>query len=284
MKFTVSTDSCCDGFKEDLKAKGVRIMPMAFITGDYERRDNFNTEKDYMEFYQELSEGKKFKTAALNVTEMEDYFMKILAEEKKDVLHITLSSGLSATYDNTVIAAKNVNEKCSNKIYVIDSLAATMLQYLYVINALSYRDQGYTVAEAVSMVEADKKRVSLAFFVDELDTLKRGGRISPVSAAIGKLAQVKPIISFDNEGKLVTIAKVIGTKRALMTLFNRFMEEWDEESDIVLVYGTSTELFKQLYNHIALSAPKEKIHKVMIGPVIGAHTGGTIIGVTFLKK
>jgi len=284
MKFVLSTDSCCDGSKNELKSKGVEIYPMAFITGDEERRDNFSSEEDYLSFYKELADGKVFKTAGLNIEEMVEYFAALVQKHQKDILHIALSSGLSCSYQNTFLAAQLVNESSKHKIHVIDSMSATLAQLMHVQNALVYGKQDMSASEVISMIESDKSRISIAFFVDELETLKRGGRISAAAAMIGKLAQVKPILSFDGEGKLANIAKVIGSKRAVMTLLNRFAEDWDEESDVYIVYGTSNELCKQLYDHVSVTVPKEKIHKHFIGPVIGSHSGSSIIGLGFLKK
>lgn len=284
MKFILSTDSCCDGNKDELREKGISVYPMSFITGDEERKDNFSTEKEYLSFYQEMGEGKIFKTAGLNIEEMVEYFASLTQKHQKDVLHIALSSGLSCSCQNTYLAAQLVNETSKYKIYVVDSLCATAAQLMMLKNALVYGEQGMTVTEAASVIQSDRKRMSIEFFVDELDTLKRGGRISAAAAMIGKLTQVKPILSFDNEGHLVNTAKVIGSKRATMTLFNRFSEDWDEESDVYMVYGTETELCERLYDYVAVTVPKEKIHKVMIGPVIGSHSGSSIIGLGFLKK
>ena len=299
MKFTVSSDSCCDGFKSGLRKQGVSVYPMLFCRDGEVWTDTFSAPNEYLPFYAEQAKGKRFTTAGLNSEEMRDYFVGLILKERKDVLHIALSSGLSMTCGRTMDAAMRVNEaltydaslgrlikKWPYKVYVVDSLSASIGQMQYVRNALAYGKRGLTAEETAALIEDEKKRSFTAFFTDELETLEKGGRIPESIAGLGDrpLDRIMPVLSFDGEGKLTVLAGADGAERALTVLAERFAECWDGKSEIYLCCGVQTELCGRLYDSAARVAPKEKIRKLMIGPVVGAHTGSGIVGLSFLKK
>lgn len=212
-KFTLSTDSGCDEFKTDLKRMNISYIPLVYIEGDITHVDDFSTLEDYNFFYNELKLGKQFKTAGLNPYDLEQYFLSLL-EQGKDIIHISLSSGISGTCGIARHVAQELNATHENKIYIIDSKSATGGQDLVLGWARKLRDEGYEAKDAVVELENVVRRLNVGFYVGNLDSLRRGGRISSLAATVGKMLQLRPMLEFDKEGKLQVIDKVIGTKKS----------------------------------------------------------------------
>ena len=222
-KFTLSTDSGCDEFKTDLKRMNISYIPLVYIEGDITHFNDFSTLEDYNFFYNELKLGKQFKTAGLNPYDLEQYFLSLL-EQGKDIIHISLSSGISGTCGIARHVAQELNATHENKIYIIDSKSATGGQDLVLGWARKLRDEGVEAKDAVVELENVVRRLNVGFYVGNLDSLRRGGRISSLAATVGKMLQLRPMLEFDKEGKLQVIDKVIGTKKAIMKLADRLVK------------------------------------------------------------
>lgn len=284
MNFIISSDSCLDELKDIYLNEGIRVIPMTFIAGDETFKDDFSSLEEYQKFYEEISSGKVFKTASLNSFEVEEHFEKLLAEQK-DVIHIALSSGLSVTYNVVKEVAERLNSKHKNKIYVLDSLSATQGQNLLVKLANEYGKQDMASHEVFERLEKVVQHLDVTFYVSDFDCLKRGGRVSGVAAAIGKFAGIRPILDFDTNGKLRVIGKVIGTKKALLSLAGH-LENYDQEAGIpiYIAHTGNMEEVTELEQLITSKFPNVKVVKNYIGPTIGSHTGYGALGLVFVGK
>lgn len=284
MNFIITADSCIDELKDSLKDEQINVIPMTFIVGDETFKDDFSSIIEYKQFYEKISSGIVFKTASLNAVEVEEVFTELLKQEK-DIIHISLSSGLSVTYNVVKSIADRLNETNKNKIYVVDSLSATQGQNLILKIAQQYRSQNMHAHEVIEKLKWAVLHLSVTFFVTDFDCLKRGGRVSGVQAMIGKFAGIRPVLDFDINGKLKVIAKVMGNKKALATL-SQNLKKYDIESEtpIFIAHTGNDDIANELENTIKIMYPQAEIIKRFIGPTIGAHTGAGALGLVFLQK
>ena len=283
-KFILSTDSGCDEFKTNLKKMDISYIPLCYIEGDIVHFDDYSTIEDYLFFYNELRQGKQFKTAGLNPYDLEEYFKGLLTSGK-DVVHLTLSSGLSGTYEVTRGVAERLNQENENKIYVVDSKSATGGQS-FILGALrKFRDSNLSAQEAFEQIKEVVDNLNVIFFVADLETLKRGGRISPLSATLGKVLQVKPLLQFDKEGKLQVVDKIMGSKKAIMKLTDKLSKNnIKEHTPIYLTHSDNIAMVSELVKLIETKVSNPVIIKNYIGPVIGSHTGPELLAIMFQTK
>jgi DegV family protein with EDD domain len=200
-------------------------------------------------------------------------------KQNKDVLIISFSSGLSGTFNSYNIAANELNEQYENKVYVVDSLCASLGQGLFLDYIVRYIEQGKSIHDVIAYAEELKLKIRLEFTVDDLFHLKRGGRVGAASAIVGSLMGIKPILHVDDNGKLVAIDKVRGRKASLKHLANLFKEnnDLDANDPVFISHGDSIEDAEFLKQLILDIKPNINVYINYIGPVIGSHSGqGTI--------
>jgi DegV family protein with EDD domain len=190
--------------------------------------DDFGKTLNIKEFYEGLRDGEMPTTSQINVFRFEEIF-RPLAEENKSVIYIGLSSGLTGTVDSAKRAVLNIKEEFPQAdINVIDSLCASLGLGLLCYLAYEKIKEGKSKEEIISFVENTKMKVNHYFTVDDLNHLKRGGRISSSAAAVGTLLNVKPVLHMDKQGKLAPLMKVRGRKKAIATLAEKFIERTDK--------------------------------------------------------
>lgn len=284
-KFILSTDTCCDEFKCKLDEENISYIPMSYICEDEVFQDKSNCLEDYEKFYNDMKNGKIFSTTGLNAFEIREYFENLIKKYNSDILHICLSSGLSGTYNIVQTAADEINENSEHKIYIFDSLSATQVQNLLLKFAKTLRDNGLTAKEALGKLIAEVQHFFAYFFLNDLDTLKRGGRISGMQAMMGKALQLRPLLTFDSDGKLRVIEKIMGTKKAIKTLFDKFVSQYDETSPCPIQLAFAGENYvADLRKMIMEKFPNANIQEGPVGPVIASHTGPALTAVIFYSK
>ncbi|MGD9901543.1 MAG: DegV family protein [Spirochaetales bacterium] len=282
----ISSDSCLDEFKSVLVENNVSYIPMLYIL-DKEYRDNFDSQEDYDNFYAKMKDGAMPTTSMLNAFEVEEYFEKLIKQYDCDIVHISLSSALSGTYDNSNQAAESVMQKYKdNKIYVVDSLSATQGQNILVKYAVQERNKGKTAQGIFNELQEIKHKIQHWFLISDLFHLRRGGRISGAKAVIGTVLQTKPILTINNEGKLDIVAKAIGTKKAIKILVDKLEEMGLEniEQDVYIAQANCLEDAELLKKFTQKHFHKVNVIIKNIGPVIGSHTGPDTLGIVFLGK
>ncbi|MBO4412497.1 MAG: DegV family protein [Clostridia bacterium] len=284
--FTLSTDTCCDELKSNLKKMDISYIPMTYIYNDELMQDNMDSMEDYKFFYDEMKRGKIFSTTGLNPLEIEEYFKKLIEEKNMDILHVSLSSGLSGTCTLVKQVAEEINKTSNCKVYVLDSLCATQVQN-YLLDCMKIlRDEGLSASEALKQGEELAKKIKAYFFLGDLEALRRGGRISGAAAMIGKTFQLKPILTFDEAGKLKIIDKVMGVKKAIRSLIDKFNKEFDGNTNnpIYLAFAGDMDNAIETKNILLEKFPNLKIITGPIGPVIASHTGPSLTAIIFLSK
>ena len=226
-----------------------------------------------------LREGAMATTSAVNVGDYTEALTPFL-EAGKDVLVLAFSSGLSATCHSAQIAAGELMEQYPDrKVYVVDTLCASLGQGLLVWYAANLKKQGKTMEEVRDWTEEHKLNLCHWFTVDDLHFLKRGGRVSAATAVVGSMLQIKPVLHVDNEGHLINMAKARGRKAALKALVDH-MEQTaiDPAGQTVFIsHGNAPEDAEYLAKQIRSRMKVKDIVISTIGPVIGSHSGpGTI--------
>ena len=289
--FEVSTDSTCDLKKDYVTENGVWFVPLTFIIEKdgalEEGLDNFSSNDEYVAFYEKLADGAFSRTSMLNYESHYEHFLKMAAAGVKETVHFTISSGLSPTVTVANKAAAAVKEKYPDfTVYAVDPLTATIGQGLLVTLACECRDKGMTAKETYEYVMGLRLNLQHCIIPDSLNYLKKGGRVSSVSAAVGTVLNIKPMLTFDSEGKLKVIEKCKGMKKA----FSRVLEIIEKApisdlNKIVVVHTNNEKGANELASLIEEKTGVKPLVTIM-GPVIGSHVGpgsvscGWISGIT----
>ena len=284
MSFILATDSSANLTDEMIEKYALEILPLSYLVDGIEHVSYVKGVKtDLPSFYKSRREGAKVSTSCVNVEKASEFFERFLSAGK-DVLYIGFSSALSATCANAETAAANLRNKYPDrKIYVVDSLAASMGQGLLVTYAATEKEQGKSIEEVRDFTEALKLKVCHQFTVDDLMFLKRGGRISGGTALIGTILKIKPVMHVDNLGRLIPKGKVIGRKASIKALYNKYVEKaYDKEKQLVYIsHGDCPDDAKLLADMIRESGCKS-IEINYVDQVIGAHSGPGTLALFFL--
>ena len=283
MNFKIITDSCCDLTAQMIAELQLGVAP---LTVEMDGRAYAEGEMTPVELYDHLRNGKLPKTAAVNPEGWTDVIRPAL-QAGQDVLVLSFSSGLSTTYQSAVIAADELREEFPDrKLIVIDTLCAAVGQGLLVHTAAGLRSQGKTIDEVAAWLEAHKRNLCHWVTVEDLMHLKRGGRVSPATAVVGTMLNIKPIIRVDDNGKLESCGKCRGRKAALNYLLDRMAETYDPElCDTVFVgHGDCAADAEYLAKGVRERFGVKEVLVNYIGAVIGAHTGPGVATVFFFGK
>ena len=276
--FIILTDSASDLDLNYLEKNEIKLVKLGYNINNVDYAGEEEKELEVQDFYRMLKEGAMPKTSQVNVGVARKHFEKYL-KEKKDVLVIAFSSGLSGTYNSYCIAANELNEEYENKVYIVDSLCASLGEGLFLDYIVRFKNKGKDILETRDYAEELKLKIRHEFTVDDLFHLKRGGRVSATTAIVGSLIGIKPILHVDDNGKLIAIDKVRGRKASLKQLARYFTENNDicDEEPVFISHGDSLEDAIYLKKLILEVRPNIEVYINYIGPVIGAHSGqGTI--------
>lgn len=283
--YIIFTDSACDVEPELLRQWGVSYADMTFtFVGD--SREYINSDISVKEFYDRMREGANAKTAAINA----DAFMKgfePLLKEGKDILYVAFSSGLSTTVNSAHMAAEQLAEEYPDrKIVIVDTLAASAGGGLMVYMAVQKKNSGASLEENAAYIESLTAQHCIWFTVDDLEYLKRGGRVSPAVAFVGGLLGIKPVLQMDSEGHLVKVSTARGRKRAIEALADKYGELSYENKDtpIFISHADCMGEAQQLADMLKTRYGVEVTLITNIGPIIGSHSGPGTIALFFIGK
>lgn len=288
-RFTLSTDSTCDLYHDYILENDIKFVPLTFTVEKdgrmQDRLDKFTEYGQYVDFFNELRGGAFSRTSMLNYDAHYAHFLKLAQEGAEDVVHFTISSGLSPTKTVAAKAAAEVKKSFPRfQVYVVDPLTATAGQGALVRFALKWRNEGKTAQETVDYVNSLRLHIQHFIVADDLSYLKRGGRISAASAAVGGVLGIKPIISFDKEGKLFVLDKVRGAKKAVSYLKTKLLTEGPDENGFVVIIHTDNEpVANELADFVRERFHIEPLVQIM-GPVIGSHVGPGAFAIGYLTK
>ena len=274
-EYVLITDSSADLSQEMVQELGVTVLPLSFtIQGKTYRNYPDNREMDLPLFYDMLRAGELATTSAVNVAEYTQAVEPIL-QEGKDVLILAFSSGLSSTYQASVLAAGELREKYPDrKIYTVDTLCASLGQGLLVYLAAQEQRKGKSIEEVRDWAEETKLHLCHQFTVDDLHFLKRGGRISATTAVVGSMLQIKPVLHVDNEGHLINIGKARGRQASLKALVDKMEKTVTEEGrkTVFISHGDCRKDAVTVADMVRERFGTQDIRINFVGPVIGAHS------------
>ena len=283
--YVIFTDSACDIKPETLREWGVCYRALTFYFNG-EEGEYTNDDMPVGEFYEKMRQGGVAKTSAVNVDAFEESFEALL-KEGKDILYIGFSSGLSTTCNSARIAAGELCEKYPDrKIVVVDSLCASAGQGLLVRLVADKKAAGATLEEAAQYAEDIKGSVAHWFTVDDLEYLKRGGRVSPTVAFVGNTLGIKPIMHVDDEGRLTKVDKARGRRKSLTTMVDMYTQTAkNAESGLVFIsHADCEEDARFVADQIKERHGAEVQIITDVGPVIGAHSGPGTFALFFLAN
>ena len=225
MGIKIITDSSCDLTREYIDNNNIGLLSLVLNLNGEVIKDDLGKTLSYKEFYEQMKEGATPTTSQVNAHEFEEEFLKAV-KNGDSIICITISSALSGTFNSANIARNNILEEYPDaNILLVDSLSVASGQGLLVVKACEMRDRGANTEEIVAWLEENKKKVVHSFVVDSLSHLKRGGRISGATAAIGGLLNIKPSLYIDNDGKVMQGEKIKGKKKVLRFLVNEVKEK-----------------------------------------------------------
>ena len=276
MSYQIFADVSIDIEKDYAVEHDIHYVPMEYVLGE----DTFHCEapeSDSMmhEYYEKLR--NKIATHTSQITP--NHYIEVFEEyvkEGKEIVYLSLSSGLSNTYESALMAVKLLEEDYDEvKIEVVDSLGATGGMGVMAELAVNNREAGMNYKENAQWLREHADNINYWFKVEDLMYLKRGGRVSAATAVVGTALNIKPILCINREGKLDTIDKKRGNKLALKALVDKFEATYDPSvSDVVYIScADCVEEAQTLKEMILVNHPELKVRMTMLSPIIGAHTG-----------
>lgn len=280
--YVIVTDSGCDLTPEQRASMELAYIPLNAFMKDTPAQPCTLVGT---EFYNALRNGQIACTSAANLGTFREVFMHIL-DEGKDILFLSFSSALSCMYATSRLAAEEVSaEYPDRKIVTVDSLSASMGQGLLLYFAVQKKREGATIEELETYLLENRLHLIHWFTVDDLMFLKRGGRLSSISAVAGTLLGIKPVMHVSDEGKLIAKAKVRGRKNALLALAKHFADEvYDPTQQVYISHGDDIEAAKFVRDTIMKEYGATNVIIGDVGPVIGAHSGPGTIALFYMGK
>lgn len=287
-KYVLTCCSTTDLSLEYFKKRNIPFISYSYLLDGQEYPDDLGQTISFEEFYSRVAAGSMPTTSQVNANQYMEFFEPFL-KEGKDILHIAFSSGLSGSYNSSLIAQAELRERYPDReIKIVDSLAASSGYGLLTDMAVDMRDEGKTMEEIYNWLQDNKLNIHHWFFSSDLSHYKRGGRISAASATIGGLLNICPLMNVNHEGKLIPRKKVRGKKQVIKEIVSKmelhakdgisysgkcFISNSDCYDDARAVADLVEERFPQLDGSVKINS---------IGTVIGSHTGPGTVALFFL--
>ena len=281
-QYVIFTDSACDIKPELLQQWGVPFANMTF-SFEGEPGEYINSDIPLSEFYERMRKGANPKTAAINADSFMREFEPIL-REGKNILYIAFSSGLSTTVNSAHMAADELLEQYpERKIIIVDTLAASAGGGLMVYMAVEKKKTGASLEENAAYIESLIPHHCIWFTVDDLEYLKRGGRVSPTVAFVGSLLGIKPVLQMDSEGHLIKVSTARGRRKSIEAMADKFGElAYNKGDPIFISHAECLDEAQLLADMIKERYGAETTLITDIGPIIGAHSGPGTIALFFI--
>ena len=285
--FVLMTDSCCDLPADLAEQLQLDVLPLTLQMENVSYKNWLDgRELDFGTFYSRLRAGATASTAAVNVGEYQAQ-MRPHLEAGRDILCIAFSSALSTTFQSTVIAAEELKSEFPEaKILTVDSLCASLGQGLFVYLCAQEQKKGKTIEEVKAYAEEIRPHLCHWFTVDDLNHLKRGGRISAATALFGTMLSIKPVMHVDDQGRLIPVSKARGRKASLTALVDKMAETAidPEHQTVFISHGDCLEDARFVADEVRRRLGVKNVHINYVGPVIGNHSGPGTMALFFLGK
>ena len=285
--------SCCstaDLSKEHFENRDIHYICFHYKLDGVDHPDDLGQTIPFEEFYKKMDEGADTVTSQVNVSEYVEYFSQFL-EEGKDILHVSLSTGISGTYNSAMNAALIARERYpERKIYIVDSLGASSGYGLLMDKLADLRDSGMSIEEVRDWTEEHKLNLHHWFFSTDLKFYIKGGRISKTAGAIGTILGICPLLNMDNEGRLIPRAKIRSKRKVIQEIVKRMEENADDGLDYsgkcYISQSACVEDAKEVARLVEERFLKlcGKVEINYVGTTIGSHTGPGTVALFFWGK
>ncbi|MFC0189152.1 DegV family protein [Fictibacillus aquaticus] len=283
MKVKIIADSGCDLPKQILDNLNIEMMPLIVQADGEEFLDRKTIEP--VQLYNKMRNGSAPKTAQVSPLTIKET-ISTYAKENIPVIYITLSSGLSGTYQTAVLMNEEIKEEFPEaQSAIFDSLGASLGYGLMVYEAALLAEKGESIETILSMLEQFRDSLQYIFTVDDLEYLFRGGRVSKTAAFMGSLLKIKPVLHM-KDGKLFPLEKVRGRKKSFSRMLELMKERTGDTSKmtIAISHGDDIESANLLKEMIKDEFKTNEIIINMIGGAVGAHAGPGTVALFFLSK
>ena len=282
--------SCCstaDLTHEHFESRDIHYICFHYFLDGKEYPDDLGQSVPFAQFYDAMSKGADTRTAQVSIGEYVDYFTPFL-EQGKDIVHVSLSSGLSGTVNAARNAALIVKERFPERnVYVIDSLGASSGYGLLMDGAADKRDEGLSAEELAKWIEENRLKLHHWFFSTDLSFYVKGGRVSKTAAFFGGMLDICPLLNMDNLGRLIPRYKIRTKKKVIKTIVDK-MEECardglDYDGKCYICNSACYEDARQVADLVEARFPKlnGKVEIYDIGTTIGSHTGPGTVALLF---
>lgn len=280
-------DSCSDISPSLIDKEGITLVEFPYMLNGETHYDDLFQTVSAKDFYEGMRKGDEPSTAQLQVSNLQETFKKA-AENGMPAIFISFSSGLSGSYDVACLVRDQILEEYPDfEFYVVDSKLASVAEGIIVYEAINQWEKGATASELAKWVEEAHNFVSCEFMVEDLEALKRGGRIPSGVAAAGAALDVKPMLTIDLDGTLQLVGVARGRKKAIKQLASFYEKNRVEAGPGQYVYLGNADCQKdmdRLKDELLKIDPELLVFENSIGPVIGSHTGPGMLAVVFWGK
>ncbi len=286
IKPAIIIDSCTDLPYSYVMEHDIKVVNLTYQFKGKENVDDFFQSISPKSFYDEVRAGEMSTTSQVN----SDVYIKTFRpfiEKNIPVISLSFSSALSGSFGSSVLAKDMLLEEYPEAdLTLIDTKSASLGEGLIVWYVIKMLKEGKSKEEIVKWVEDNKLKVAHWFTVDDLNHLKRGGRVSSAAAFLGTMLNIKPVLHVDNEGRLIPVTKVKGRKKSIRALFEKLQETIvnPEEQTIFISHGDALEDAQYLADLIKENYNVKSIVLNYVGPVIGSHSGPGTLALFFLAS
>lgn len=288
--FILSCCSTADLSKEHFEARDIHYICFHYSLNGREYPDDLGQSIPFPEFYQAMMDGAETSTSQVNISEYLDYFTPFL-EQGKDILHLTLSTGISGTYNSAASAAAIARERYpERKIYIVDSLGASSGYGLLMETLADLRDGGMGVDELYHWAEENRLRLNHWFFSTDLTFYVKGGRISKAAGVFGGLLNICPLLNMDDRGRLIPREKIRTKKKVIQAIVDKMEENADNglnyDGKCFISMSACLPDAQEVARLVEERFPKlnGKVLINNVGTTIGSHTGPGTVALFFWGK
>lgn len=283
-KCNLIIDSCCDLPADILSHDGVTLLKFPYVIGESIYEDDLFQTITAHDFYEEMRKGAEPSTSQLSVPQLTGIF-EAAAAEGVPTVYLSFTSGLSGSYDVAMLVRDQVLERHPDfELYVVDTLLASIAEGLIVLEAINQMERGLSAKELADWVNEARYYINCEFMVEDLDSLRRGGRIPASVAVAGSALDVKPLLTIDAEGKLKLVGVARGRKKGIKQLADFYQKNVNQHGNgdyMVVGNADCPKDAAKLKEMLLKDNENLLLVEASIGPVIGSHVGPGMLAVAF---